>query len=141
LRADGEGSCVALWVCFHLGIAWRAEVLFRTVSPSFLPAPLPSPLPPSHPTPISRPHLPAAALHRLIRDGGPLLLSFLVGALGMVAGAAVGALALRGPLEAAGGGKVAACLCASYVGGSVNFAAVAAVRRVRVGWGRLQMGR
>ncbi|PNW82795.1 hypothetical protein CHLRE_06g294550v5 [Chlamydomonas reinhardtii] len=63
---------------------------------------------------------------RLVRDGGPLLLSFLVGALGMVAGAAVGALALRGPLEAAGGGKVAACLCASYVGGSVNFAAVAA---------------
>ncbi|KAG2427968.1 hypothetical protein HXX76_011955 [Chlamydomonas incerta] len=63
---------------------------------------------------------------RLIRDGGPLLMSFLLGAVGMVAGAAVGALALRGPLEAAGGGKVAACLCASYVGGSVNFAAVAA---------------
>ncbi|PNH06564.1 putative membrane protein YjcL, partial [Tetrabaena socialis] len=61
---------------------------------------------------------------RLVADGGPLLVAFLVGAAGMALGAVAGWWLLRdalGPL----GAQLAACLCASYVGGCVNFAAVA----------------
>ncbi|KAJ9507891.1 hypothetical protein QJQ45_021235 [Haematococcus lacustris] len=67
-----------------------------------------------------------ADMSQLMRTGGPLLLAFLVGAVGMVMGAVAGlklcqGLGLLGPH----GPQLAACLCASYVGGSVNFAAVA----------------
>ncbi len=65
-------------------------------------------------------------LRRLLTEGGPTLAAFLVGALGMAAGAVAGWVLLREALGP-GGWKLAACLCASYVGGSVNFAAVAAV--------------
>lgn len=65
-------------------------------------------------------------MRRLLTEGGPTLAAFLVGALGMAAGAVAGWALLREALGP-GGWKLAACLCASYVGGSVNFAAVAAV--------------
>lgn len=52
-------------------------------------------------------------------DGGKLLAAFAVGAVGMFLGALVSALVLTTP------SNVAACLCASYVGGSVNFIATA----------------
>ncbi|GLC38301.1 hypothetical protein PLESTM_000709300 [Pleodorina starrii] len=68
-------------------------------------------------------------VHRLLRDGGPLLAGFAVGAVGMVAGAVGGWWLLREPLGPTGA-KLAACLCASYVGGSVNFAAVALALQV-----------
>ncbi|GIL49967.1 hypothetical protein Vafri_6094 [Volvox africanus] len=63
-------------------------------------------------------------VRNLASNGGPVLVAFAVGALGMVAGALAGWWLLR---EALGpvGAKLVACLCASYVGGSVNFAAVA----------------
>ena len=73
--------------------------------------------------------------HRLIHAGGPVLTAFLVGAIGMVLGAVVGCAILGPWLGGAGsvGGHyqatcVAASLCASYVGGSINFVAVSQVR-------------
>ncbi|KXZ52225.1 hypothetical protein GPECTOR_10g856 [Gonium pectorale] len=63
-------------------------------------------------------------VQRLASDGGPVLAGFALGAVGMVLGALAGWALLREPLGAQGA-KLAACLCASYVGGSVNFAAVA----------------
>lgn len=54
-------------------------------------------------------------------------------ATGMVLGAVLGYKVLHSWLGCEGG-KLAACLCASYVGGSVNFAAVAKVRVVTVCW-------
>ncbi|EFJ52788.1 hypothetical protein VOLCADRAFT_102761 [Volvox carteri f. nagariensis] len=68
-------------------------------------------------------------LTRLASDGGPVLAGFAVGAVGMVLGALAGCWLLRealGPL----GSKLAACLCGSYVGGSVNFAALALALQV-----------
>lgn len=53
-----------------------------------------------------------------------MLAAFLIGAGGVVLGTAV-AFALVGGQLGPQGYKVAACLCASYIGGSVNFAAVA----------------
>jgi uncharacterized membrane protein len=53
--------------------------------------------------------------------GGRLLLAFAIGAAGMVLGGFVSAMLLRPPPAAA------ACLCASYVGGSLNFLATAQV--------------
>ena len=74
---------------------------------------------------------------RLIRTGGPVLAAFLIGAVGMVFGAVVGC-AVMGPWMCAGLGAdsgsnmyqatcVAASLCSSYVGGSINFVAVSQV--------------
>jgi uncharacterized membrane protein len=70
-------------------------------------------------------------MSQLVAAGGPTLVAFLVGAVGMTVGAVV-AWALVHPLMQPwpDSGKIAACLCASYVGGSVNFAAVAKVRRL-----------
>ncbi|GLI63052.1 hypothetical protein VaNZ11_005767, partial [Volvox africanus] len=63
-------------------------------------------------------------VRNLVSNGGPVLAAFAVGAVGMVVGALAGWWLLR---EALGpvGAKLVPCLCASYVGGSVNFAAVA----------------
>ncbi len=51
---------------------------------------------------------------QLAVTGGPTAAAFLLGAVGMVAGAVVGAWALAGRMGDEGA-KLAACLCASYV--------------------------
>lgn len=50
-------------------------------------------------------------------------MAFLIGAVGTVLGTAVAFYAI-GPKLGPDGWKVAAALCASYIGGAVNFAAV-----------------
>lgn len=59
-----------------------------------------------------------------LRKGGAVLAAFAVGALGTVAGT-FAAYALVGGALGPHAWKVAACLCASYVGGSLNYAATA----------------
>ena len=59
-----------------------------------------------------------------LRKGGAVLVAFAVGALGTVAGT-FAAYALVGGALGPHAWKVAACLCASYVGGSLNYAATA----------------
>ena len=59
-----------------------------------------------------------------LRKGGAVLVAFAVGALGAVAGT-FAAYALVGGALGPHAWKVAACLCASYVGGSLNYAATA----------------
>ncbi|KAK3262787.1 hypothetical protein CYMTET_28377 [Cymbomonas tetramitiformis] len=64
-------------------------------------------------------------LRHLVRDAGVTLMAFAFGALGTVLGTVVG-WAITGPgLLGPEGWKVAAALCASYIGGSVNFASTA----------------
>jgi uncharacterized membrane protein len=63
---------------------------------------------------------------RLASEGGPTLAAFLLGSLGVFLGALMG-WQLLGHQLGCEGPKLAAALCASYVGGSVNFAAVAKV--------------
>lgn len=63
---------------------------------------------------------------RLVSEGAPLLASFLLGAAGMVVGAAL-AWALVGRWMGPQGPALAACLTASYVGGTINFIATAQV--------------
>lgn len=60
---------------------------------------------------------------RLLSSAGPTLVAFVIGAIGTVVGTTV-AFWLVGPRLGPDGYKVAASLCASYIGGSVNFAAV-----------------
>ncbi|KAG1670355.1 hypothetical protein FOA52_000115 [Chlamydomonas sp. UWO 241] len=57
------------------------------------------------------------------RNGGQLLTAFLIGAAGMMAGAIVGWALLKGALGPQAG-CIAASLCSSYIGGSINFVAV-----------------
>ena len=66
-------------------------------------------------------------MRRLTTTGGPTLIAFLCGAVGMVAGAILGWALLRNQLGPEGG-RVMGALCASYVGGSINFCAVSSVR-------------
>lgn len=66
---------------------------------------------------------PVAACCRLLSSAGATLAAFAVGALGTVLGTIV-AYSLIGPQLGPEGWKVAAALCASYIGGSLNFAAV-----------------
>ena len=66
---------------------------------------------------------PVAACCRLLSSAGTTLAAFAVGALGTVLGTIV-AYSLIGPQLGPEGWKVAAALCASYIGGSLNFAAV-----------------
>eukprot|EP00887_Chlorella_sp_A99_P002860 scaffold6.g2860.t1 len=63
-------------------------------------------------------------LRQLFGSAGPLLLAFALGAVGTLLGAAA-AYALLGARLGPDGWKLAAALNASYIGGSVNFAAVA----------------
>ena len=58
------------------------------------------------------------------RTSGPALAAFAVGAIGSIAGTVV-AFALVGASLGPDSWRVAACLCASYVGGSLNYAATA----------------
>jgi uncharacterized membrane protein len=67
---------------------------------------------------------------RLASVGGASVAAFAVGAVGMVMGALVAYRLLHGVMGAEGN-KLAACLCASYIGGSANFAAVAQVSEPR----------
>lgn len=63
-----------------------------------------------------------ADLIRIFREGGRVLLAFTLGAIGVTAGALLGANLLDlGPGEA----EIAAVFSATYVGGSLNFVAVA----------------
>ncbi|EFN58797.1 hypothetical protein CHLNCDRAFT_140584 [Chlorella variabilis] len=62
-------------------------------------------------------------LSQLLSSAGPTLVAFVIGAIGTVVGTTV-AFWLVGPRLGPDGYKVAASLCASYIGGSVNFAAV-----------------
>ena len=62
-----------------------------------------------------------ADLRRILLEAGPLLLAFAIAALGTVAGVVAGFYLIDlGPL----GPKIAATLGASWIGGSMNFAAV-----------------
>ena len=58
------------------------------------------------------------------RTSGPALAAFAVGAIGSIIGTVV-AFALVGASLGPDAWRVAACLCASYVGGSLNYAATA----------------
>ena len=58
------------------------------------------------------------------RTSGPALAAFAVGAIGSIVGTIV-AFALVGSSLGPDSWRVAACLCASYVGGSLNYAATA----------------
>ncbi|KAK9814234.1 hypothetical protein WJX72_002639 [[Myrmecia] bisecta] len=62
-------------------------------------------------------------LREVVSTAGATLVAFIMAMAGTVVGTAV-AWWLLGPQLGDGGWKVAAALCASYVGGSVNFAAV-----------------
>jgi hypothetical protein len=84
-----------------------------------------APFGPAPPPPQKRPSLPTCA-RRLASAGGSTLAAFLWGAAGVFLGALLGWQLLKGQLGAEGP-KLAAALCASYIGGSVNFAAVAKV--------------
>lgn len=62
-----------------------------------------------------------ADLRRIIPEAGPLLLAFVIAACGTIAGVVAGiSLVDLGPL----GPKIGATLAASWIGGSMNFAAV-----------------
>lgn len=63
-----------------------------------------------------------ANLARIIKEAGPTLLAFIAGAAGTVAGTVVAYHLI--PLGSSGW-KVAGIFCATYVGGSMNFVAVA----------------
>ena len=63
---------------------------------------------------------------RVWRDTGKMLIVFLIGAVGTVCGAIIAFFALRGPFgDASGLAKVASMMTGSYIGGGVNFAAMA----------------
>ena len=69
-------------------------------------------------------------LKRIWREAGKLLAVFLIGAVGTVAGAFLSFYLLRGPYTASGGAAgdlaaVASMMTGSYIGGSVNFSAMA----------------
>lgn len=65
---------------------------------------------------------------RLFESGSQVLLAFLIGACGMFVGSVI-SWQLLGRFMGPEGWKLASCLCASYIGGSVNFAAVGKVRQ------------
>ena len=73
-------------------------------------------------------------LRQLLGSAGPTLAAFLVGAVGSLFGTVLAYAALNSRLGPEGW-KVAAALCASYIGGSVNFAAVAQVLGLAAGPG------
>jgi len=85
----------------------------------------------SHLVPLAIPLLLFKAdLRRILREAGPTLLAFAAGALGTVAGTIVAfKLITLGPE----GFKLAGVFCATYVGGSINFAAAAESLGLRAG--------
>ena len=71
-----------------------------------------------------------ADLRRILREAGPTLLAFIAGAVGTVVGTVVAFHLL--PLGAEGW-KLAGIFCATYVGGSMNYVAVAAALKLHSG--------
>ena len=70
-------------------------------------------------------------LKKIWREAGKLLTIFLIGAVGTIAGAFIAYFALNGAYTASGGSTrdlaaVASMMAGSYIGGGVNFAAMAA---------------
>ena len=71
-----------------------------------------------------------ADLKRILRESGPTLIGFLIGSAGVVAGAMIGVTLLNlGPEEAELGG----IFTGTYIGGSLNFAAVAEASEMQDG--------
>ena len=65
-------------------------------------------------------------LSRVWKDTGRMLIVYLIGAVGTVVGAFIAYYVLRGPFgDAQGLAKVASMMTGSYIGGGVNFAAMA----------------
>ena len=65
-------------------------------------------------------------IKKIWKDAGRMLTIFLIGAVGTVVGAFLAYFLLRGPFgDAQGLAKVAAMMTGSYIGGSVNFTALA----------------
>ena len=65
-------------------------------------------------------------LSRVWKDTGRMLIVFLIGAVGTIVGAFIAYYVLRGPFgDAQGLAKVASMMTGSYIGGGVNFAAMA----------------
>lgn len=65
-------------------------------------------------------------LSRVWKDTGRMLVVFLIGAVGTIVGAFIAYYVLRGPFgDAQGLAKVASMMTGSYIGGGVNFAAMA----------------
>ncbi len=63
-----------------------------------------------------------ADLKRIVRESGPTLIAFIIGSVAVVAGAIIGVSLLDlGPDEA----ELAGIFTGTYIGGSLNFAAVA----------------
>ena len=63
-----------------------------------------------------------ADIRRIAREAGPMLVAFVIGSIGVVAGTAIGVAVLGlGPQEP----ELAGVFAATYIGGSLNFAAVA----------------
>jgi len=95
-------------------------------------------LPPSSPTydsvwsylvPLAIPLLLVKAdLRRILREAGPMLLAFILGALGTVLGTLVAFHVV--PLGEEGH-KLAGMFCATYVGGSINYVATAQALQLR----------
>ena len=76
--------------------------------------------------PMAIPLLLQCNLSRVWKDTGRMLVVFLIGALGTVVGAFLAYYLLRGPFgDAQGLAKVASMMTGSYIGGAVNFAAMA----------------
>lgn len=71
-------------------------------------------------------------ISELVTSAGQSIIAFLNGALGTVIGTII-AFALVGRYLGPDGPKVAAALCASYIGGSVNFAAVSGLLGLTAG--------
>ena len=69
-----------------------------------------------------------ADFFKLIETGGSVLGAFLIGAVGMVCGAVVGWKVVLQGMEHSS--AIAASLCSSYVGGSINFVAVASCTKL-----------
>lgn len=65
-------------------------------------------------------------IKKIYREAGRMLTIFLIGAVGTMVGAVIAYYALRGPFgDAEGLAKVATMMTGSYIGGGVNFAAMA----------------
>ena len=71
-----------------------------------------------------------ADLKRIIRESGPTLVAFLIGAAGTIIGTWVAYPVVAAQAE---GWKLAGIFCATYIGGSMNYMAVAETLHLRAG--------
>lgn len=71
-----------------------------------------------------------ADLKRIVRESGPVLIAFVIGSVAVVAGAIIGASLLDlGPNKA----ELAGIFTGTYIGGSLNFAAIAQISDIQNG--------